>query len=164
LLSGDDSPEEINKTFIVLIPKVQNPTHLSQYHPISLGNVICKIASKVLANRLKQILPEIISEEQSAFVSGRLITDNVITAYECLHFMKNNRSKRNGHCALKLNMKKAYDRLEWSYLEEIMKKQGLSHKFLDTVMRGDFLANQQKSSSLVEGCGRETLYLHTSSS
>jgi hypothetical protein len=118
----------------------------------------------VLANRLKQILPEIISEEQSAFVSGWLITDNVITAYECLHFMKNNRSKRNGHCALKLNMKKAYDRLEWSYLEEIMKKLGLSHKFLDTVMRGDFLANQQKSSSLVEGCGRETLYLHTSSS
>jgi hypothetical protein len=136
LLNGDDSPEEINSTFIVLIPKVQNPTSLSQYRPISLFNVVFKIASKVLANRLKQILPEIISEEQSAFVSGRLITDNVITAYECLHFMKNNRSKRNGHCALKLDMKKAYDCLEWSYLEEIMKKLGLSHKFVDTVMRG----------------------------
>jgi hypothetical protein len=135
LLSGDDSPEEINKTFIVLIPKVQNPTSLSQYRPISLFNVVFKIASKVLANRLKQILPQIVSEEQSAFVSGPLITDNVITTYECLHFMKNNRSKKNGHCALKLDMKKAYDRVEWTYLETIMKKLGVSPRFVDTVMR-----------------------------
>jgi hypothetical protein len=136
VLNGNDSFEEINKTFIVLIPKVQNPTSLSQYRPISFCNVIFKIASKVLANRLKQILPKIISEEQSAFVSGRLITDNVITAYECLHFMKKNRSKRNGHCALKLDMRKAYDRIEWSYLEAIMKKLGISHRFVDTIMRG----------------------------
>jgi hypothetical protein len=136
LLNGDDSSEEINKTFIVLIPKVQNPTFLSQYHPISLCNLVFKIASKVLANRLKQILPQIVSEEQLAFVSGRLITDNVIAAYECLHFMKNNRSKKNGHCALKLDMKKAYDRVEWIYLEAIMKKLGVSPRFVDTLMRG----------------------------
>jgi hypothetical protein len=135
LLNGDDSSEEINKTFIVLIPKVQNPTFLSQYRPISLCNLVFKIASKVLANQLKQILPQIVSEEKSAFVSGRLITDNVIAAYECLHFMKNNRSKKNGHCALKLDMKKAYDRVEWIYLEAIMKKLGVSRS-VDTLMRG----------------------------
>src|SRR3954471_3364785 len=57
VLKGEDSPEEINRTFIVIIPKVHNPTLLSQFRPISLCNVIFKIASKVLANRLKQILP-----------------------------------------------------------------------------------------------------------
>lgn len=75
VLNGEDSPEVINGTLIVLIPKVSNPNSLVQYGPISLCNVIYKIISKVQANRLKLILPDIISPEQSAFVPGRLITD-----------------------------------------------------------------------------------------
>ena len=109
VLRGEDDPSIINKTCTVLIPKVENPEELGQFRPIRLCNVIYKIASKVMANRLKIVLPEIISEEQSTFVPGRLITDNIITAYECMHFMKNKRVCGNRFCALKLDMRKAYD-------------------------------------------------------
>jgi hypothetical protein len=135
ILRGIDSPEEINNTFIVLIPKVASPTELGQLRPISLCNVIYKIASKVLANRLKKLLPDIISHEQSTFVPGRLITDNIITAYECLHFMKRNKAKKHRHCALKLDMRKAYDRVEWQYLEAIMLRLGFDVEWVKLVMR-----------------------------
>ena len=72
----------------VTAQKVDRAEELGQFRSISLYNVIYKIASKLMASRLKLILPQIIFEKQSAFVSGRLITDNIITVYECMHFMK----------------------------------------------------------------------------
>jgi 23S rRNA U2552 (ribose-2'-O)-methylase RlmE/FtsJ len=135
MLRGEDNPAMINDTMIVLIPKVANAEELGQYRPISLCNVIYKIASKVVANRLKVVLPEIIAEEQSAFVPGRLITDNIITTYECLHFMKRKRAQDQRFCALKLDMKKAYDRVEWEYLKAIMIKLGFHRLLVDMVVR-----------------------------
>jgi hypothetical protein len=87
--------------------------------------VLYKIVSKVLANRLKPIFPHIISPNQSAFVAGRHITDNILAAYETLHTMTSVLKGKRGFMALKLDMSKAYDRIEWIFLEGVMRKWAL---------------------------------------
>ena len=103
---------KMNHTHIMLIPKKNNPKYLSEFRPISLSNVISRIYSKVLANRLKIILPNVISDAQSAFMPDRLITDNTTVAFEVLHRMSNRRRGKRGHMAVKLDISKAYDRVE----------------------------------------------------
>ena len=103
---------DLNHTNIVLILKVKNLEKMFEYRPISLCNVIYKIISNVLANRLKQVFLDIISLTQSAFVPGRLITDNVIMAYEALHSMHARKKGKTCSLALKLDVRKAYDRVE----------------------------------------------------
>ena len=84
-LNSGCMPSGLNETYICLIPKVRCPQNIMEFRPISLCNVLYKIVAKVLANRLKEILPEVISESQSAFVPRRQITDNVIVAFETMH-------------------------------------------------------------------------------
>lgn len=102
--------------------------------PIALCNVLYKIVAKVLANRLKTILPGLISEEQSAFVPGRNITDNVLVAFELIHYMKRKTSGEAGNVALKLDITKAYDRVNWDYLRNRMVAMGFSSKWINWMM------------------------------
>jgi hypothetical protein len=133
-LSGEGIPDGFCDSVVVLIPKINSPEHLKNFRPISLCNVLYKIASKVLANRLKLLLPEVISEHQSAFVPGRLITDNALIAYECLHTIRKQHAKRP-YFALKIDMMKAYDRVEWDYLRDCLGKLGFAPDWINTVMR-----------------------------
>lgn len=133
ILQGNDVPNSLNHTHIVLIPKLPNPTRLSDFRPISLCNVVYKIASKVISNRLKSCLPLLISETQSAFTPGRLISDNIMMAYEIFHSMKNNPS-RSGSMAIKVDMSKAYDRVEWEFLQKIMLKFGFDRRWVNVIM------------------------------
>ncbi|KAK1678101.1 hypothetical protein QYE76_038949 [Lolium multiflorum] len=133
-LGGDEIPDGFCDSVIVLIPKVTNAKHLSKFRPISLCNVLYKIASKVVANRLKLLLPDIISEYQSAFVPGRLITDSALIAYESLHTVRRQRGK-HPFFALKIDMMKAYDRIEWAYLHDCLTKLGFADSWINSVMR-----------------------------
>lgn len=108
---------------------------VSDFRPISFCNVIYKIIAKVLENRLKIVLLEIISPNQSEFVPERLIFD-IIVAYENMHTM-HNRMKwiKDGFMALKLDMSNAYDRVEWSFLKAALNKMRFDEKWVDLIMR-----------------------------
>jgi hypothetical protein len=89
--------------------------------------VIYKLISKVLANQLKLVLPHIISPEQRAFIPGWLITDNILVAFETLHMMDTRLKGKKGFMALKLDISKAYDRLELNFLEAMLRKLGFAN-------------------------------------
>ena len=101
----------LNHSYIVLIPKKPFPDEVSHFRPISLCNVIYKVISKVMVNRLKPIMDSLITPHQNAFIQGRNILDNILLAREIMDTLKKKKGKKFSFGALKIDMSKAYDKV-----------------------------------------------------
>ena len=135
VLNSNMPLDEINKKNITLVPKIKNPTRMKDFRPISLSNVTYKLISKVLANCLKAVLPQIISENQSAFLSEQLIIDNILVAFEVMHYLEHKKEGKESYMAIKLDMSKAYNKVKWVFVENVMKKLGFQEKWIAWIMK-----------------------------
>lgn len=104
-----------NETHVRLIPKVVGPRKVTEYLPIALCNAHYKIIAKLLTRRLQPLLPFLISDHQSAFVKGCSIADNVLITHEVLHYLQHSGASVRCSMAIKTDMRKAYDRIEWNF-------------------------------------------------
>jgi hypothetical protein len=98
-LNGDEMPDSVNNSVLAFIPKLKNPQDLTNFRPIALCNVLYKICSKRIANKLRRLIDAVISEEQSTFILGQLIIDNLLIAYESIHYLKKEEGKVKGMCS-----------------------------------------------------------------
>jgi hypothetical protein len=124
--------QEQNHTHIALIPKQSGAYIVHHFRPISLCNIVYKIITKILANRLKVMLPNFISPLQSAFVASKNIQDNTILAHELLHSFKHKRDK-GGFMFLNMDMEKVFDKMEWDFILAIMQKLGFHSSWLNWI-------------------------------
>eukprot|EP00253_Pinus_taeda_P035172 PITA_35172 len=121
----------INSTFIALIPKTDSPSSFDDYRPISLCNVLYKIISKIIANRIRPILSRHISPHQFAFLEHRQIHEAMGAAQEALHSIWTKHLKA---IILKIDLAKAFDRVSWLYLKMILIHLGFPQNFISWIM------------------------------
>ncbi|OMP00911.1 reverse transcriptase [Corchorus capsularis] len=126
-------PEELNETLLVFIPKVQHPEYLKQFRPISLCCVAYKVITKVLVNRIRPHLGDLIAPTQVSFIPGRQAADNILLAQELIYTIRRCSSK-NGLMAVKIDLAKAYDRVNWSFLRDTLREFGFSDKWIRLIM------------------------------
>ncbi|OMO90964.1 reverse transcriptase [Corchorus capsularis] len=130
--SGSFSPE-LNRTLLVLIPKVQQPEYVKQFRPISLCTVAYKLITKVLVNRLRPLLDNLVGPLQSSFIPGHQAADNVFIAQEMIHTIRRSRSKL-GLMAIKIDLEKAYDRVRWDFLRDTLIVFGFPDSWVQLIM------------------------------
>jgi hypothetical protein len=121
----------LNTTFIALIPKVNDPLSFDDFRPISLCNCIYKIIAKIIARRLKPLLSSSISKEQFGFLEGRQIHEAIGVAQEGLHSLKTKKAKGT---ILKIDLSKAFDRVNWSYIRLLLTHLGFEVPFIKWIM------------------------------
>ncbi|KAK4384115.1 hypothetical protein Sango_3090400 [Sesamum angolense] len=120
--------KQLNATLLTLIPKVRTPHSVAEFRPISCCNVVYKVISKIIVSRIREILDLLISPSQNAFVPGRLISDNILLAQEL--FSGYNQCRLPPRCALKVDLRKAYDTVEWDFLIATLRLFGFPAVFI----------------------------------
>lgn len=128
-------PKTVNETHLRLIPEILSPKKVADYMLIALCNVSYKIISKLLAKQIQPLLSELISETQSAFVIKRVISDNVLITHDLLHYFKTSKANKQCYMAIKTYMSKAYDRLEWDFIETALLRFGFHPKWVEWIMQ-----------------------------
>ncbi|XP_022013821.1 uncharacterized protein LOC110913288 [Helianthus annuus] len=123
---------ELNNTLIVLIPKKTTFFSVTDYRPIACCNVIYKCISKIVADRIKGSLNQIVSINQSAFIPGRKISDNILLTQELMH--NYHRSFGPPRCAFKVDIQKAYDTVHWNFLKDVLVRFGFNSRIVDWIM------------------------------
>ena len=106
---------------------------MGNYKPISLCNIVYKIVTKVIVARLRPYLDKLISPLQVAFVPGRKGIDNAIIGQEVIHSI-NKKKGKVGYMALKIDLEKVYDKLEWSFIKDMLVKINLLVDLVDIIM------------------------------
>lgn len=125
-------PRELNVALITLIPKTENASTVREFRPIACCTVLYKIISKILANRLKLVLESIICGNQSAFVPGRVIFDNIIIGHELIKGY--NRKQISPRCMVKVDIQKAYDSVEWPFVHQMLVELGFPQRYIQWIM------------------------------
>ena len=133
IFASQKVPNYLNQTLIALIPKQLGPETISQFRPISLCNTVYKIVSKILVNRIRPLLPKLISPMQAAFLQGRRGADNVIIAQELIYSLGKRRGQE-GFMAVKIDLEKAFDRLEWSFIRMVLTHFGFPKNIIRLIL------------------------------
>lgn len=137
-----------NHTFLALIPKMRWAARVDQFRPIALCNVTLKIITKIITGRLLNLLESIFHPSQAAFIPNRAINDNIIINHEVMCYM-NQKKGVNGFMAIKIDLAKAYDWVEWGVLQRLMKCLGFDDYFTHLIME---CISTARFSLLLNGC------------
>ena len=125
----------LNHTFINLVPKIAYPNEVTHFRPISLCNVVYKVMSELLVNRLKPIMDSLITPYQNASIQGKNISDDILLAHEILNVLRKKKGRKFSFGALKIDMSKAYDRVNSNFLKAVLSVMKFDSKWINWIMK-----------------------------